>query len=117
MRWKAAQSRERTTTAATATTSPATRVCPDLTVDQYVSNVTAKRPLNDSDVGMIAALTVDQWGPYWLTKTREERKIRARLIRYMRNPDPSGMDQPEDEEWNLFPELYERFQEQQKNRR
>jgi hypothetical protein len=80
-----------------------------LTTESFV----AKGPL---DVAHLAALTLDQWGPHWLVKTKEQRRTRARLLKYMRNPDPSGMMSPPDESWAENRDLAEQFEQQLKNR-
>jgi hypothetical protein len=72
--------------------------------------------LGPEHVGMLCALTVDTadgWGLPAFTKTRDQRKTRARLLQYMSRPDPSGLTAPPDEDWRDFPELYEQFKQQQ----
>jgi hypothetical protein len=78
--------------------------------EEYIANVKAHRPLSMHDTAHIAALTADEWGPVWLVKSREQRRTRARLIRYMRNPDPSGMMAPPEEAWTENPDLAQKFQ-------
>lgn len=80
-------------------------------IAERIQEVTG-RPIGREDIGLIAAHTMDEWGPAYLTKTREQRKTRARLIRYMRNPDLTGLSGPSDEEWAENPDLREQWRRQ-----
>ena len=93
--------------------SPVTKT---VTAEEYRANVTAKRPLGPQDVGMLLALEADKLMPPAL-QAKENRRVRSRLIRFIANPDLSGGESPEDWEWDMWPDLYERYIELQKHRR
>ena len=94
--------------------SPAPADTTTVTSEMFIKN--AKRPLGMQDIGFLAALDADKHAPWWM-RSREDRRTRARLLKYMRCPDQTGMESPSDEEWNLFPELFEAFLKQQQVRR
>jgi hypothetical protein len=75
--------------------------------EAYIANVKLTRPLGHEDVAHIAALTVETWGPNYLTKTRTQRKRLRELKRQMRFPDPTGLmfSGPSEEDLKEFPEL------------
>jgi len=94
--------------------SPAPKDTVTLTSEQFLGNV--KRPLNMQDIAHIAALDANRTAPVYM-RSREDRRTYLRLRKYMRCPDQTGMESPSDEEWNLFPELFEAFLKQQQVRR
>jgi hypothetical protein len=76
------------------------------TAEEYVAEVQMHRPLGPQDVGHIAALTVETWGPNYLTKTKTQRKRLRELKRMMRYPDITGLTSgPTEEDFREFPEL------------
>jgi hypothetical protein len=103
-RWQTARQEQRWQAWQTVNKPPATPS------EAFIANTKAHRQLGRDDVAHIAALSADEWGPSWLVKSREQRRTRARLIRYMRNPDPTGMMAPPDEAWAENPDLAEKFQ-------
>jgi hypothetical protein len=80
-----------------------------ITAESYRA-ANSHRPLGTQDVPMLAALTADEWGPKWMD-TRERRRKRKRLERYLQSPDPSGLMVPDDldEQLKDFPDLADRF--------
>ena len=85
-----------------------------VTSEMFIAN--AKRPLGMQDIGYLAALDADKNAPVYM-RSREDRRTYLRLRKYMRCPDLTGMESPSDEEWALFPELFEAFLKQQPVRR
>lgn len=108
-RWLAGRDAERLKAAAPAPTSTASP-CKTITAEDYVANVTAKRPLGPQDLGMLTALEADLHAAPWL-KARDVRRRRKQLIHAMKFPDLSGlMDDIDEDALRENPDLAERYE-------
>jgi transglutaminase/protease-like cytokinesis protein 3 len=100
------------------TASTASQAQPNkLSADAYIENVKTQhnRPLGQQDVAHIAALTMNEWAPAYLVKTREQRRARKRLERQIRLPDMTGLSSPDEQALKENPDLAAKWNEQIKN--
>jgi hypothetical protein len=87
---------------------------PKLTAEEYISNVTARRPLGPHDLVHITALMADELSPHWL-KSREQRRARKQLLRYLKCPDLTGLSSPDEQALKDNPDLKAKWDDQIKN--
>jgi hypothetical protein len=114
--WIFARDRERSKAhdAPVSTAPEGRQASPKLTAEEYISNVTARRPLGPHDLVHITALMADELSPPWL-KSREHRRARRRLERQIRLPDLTGFCSPDEQALKDNPDLAARWDEQIKN--